>query len=37
MAEGAIDDQGDIDEEFRFQLERVLDGVQVLLAETGSG
>ena len=38
IASGALDDEDDIDREFDFGLERVLDGIEVLVErERGGG
>ncbi len=37
IASGALDDDDDLDSEFAFGLERILDGVEVLIARTRSG
>jgi AcrR family transcriptional regulator len=37
IGSGALDDDDDLDSEFAFGLERILDGVEVLIARTRSG
>jgi hypothetical protein len=34
IASGALDDEDDPDREFRFGLERVLDGIELLIGQT---
>ena len=36
IASGALDDDDDIDAEFNFGLERILDGLEVLVASAGA-
>jgi AcrR family transcriptional regulator len=36
IASGALDDDDDLDAEFTFGLDRILDGVEVLIGQTGS-